>query len=196
MKNPIIITITTLIACSLLLASCSQELIEPSSAGEILSRATTPGTPSETNPTLLTDWENCRFIVLSNVTANGENEKIDAPWVDGSSSNLDEDFRKDIKKKDGWIMLFHTFCESNTSIDLRYLFFYNRYSGYLKIFSYVPTTPVSTKSIWKVCSDTKGLPLSIFSDYERFSNTLTEIADSTIYAQDFDNVKKWSKHRH
>lgn len=183
-----IIKIAATIACSLLLASCSQELIEPSSTGEILSRATTPGTPSETNPTLLTNWENCRTIVLSNVAANGENLSVGVPWVDGTPTRLDKDFRTDVKKKDGWIMLFHTFCKTNLDTDIGYLFFYNRYSGYVKVFSYNPSVTSGTKSIWRLESNSKQTPSTIFNENEYFSNKLDDSVNATIWAQDYDNV--------
>lgn len=187
MRNHII-KITATIACSLLLASCSQELIEPSSEGEILSRATTPGEISETNPTLLTDWENCRSIVLSEVAANGENLTIEAPWISGSNSSLDEKFRTDIKKQDGWIMLFHTFCKTNHDINLGYMFFYNRFSGYVKVFSYNPNVVPSTKSVWRLQTNLNRTPSAIFNENEYFSHPLDDTNEPTIWAQDYDNV--------
>lgn len=58
------------------------------------------GNESKTNPFLLNDWENVNEIVLN----TSGNHKVSAPWATGTSSSLDVDFRKDIKKEDGWVM--------------------------------------------------------------------------------------------
>lgn len=59
---------------------------------------------SISNPDLIDNWENIDEILL-----NTSGEAVTAPWCDGATTHLPSDFRKDIKKKDGWRILFHTF---------------------------------------------------------------------------------------
>lgn len=88
------------------------------------------GNESKTNPFLLNDWENVNEIVLN----TSGNHKVSAPWATGTSSSLDVDFRKDIKKEDGWVMLFHTFKKKGLDEKQNYMCFYNRFTGFLKFF--------------------------------------------------------------
>lgn len=92
--------------------------------------------PSSSNPDLLTNWENLEEIVLNTEKPTGGGYKVDVPWTDGISSNLSESFRKNIKKEDGWKMLFHTFKEVGLNKGLNYMCFYNQFIGCIKVFYY------------------------------------------------------------
>lgn len=93
---------------------CSDDHVELLDNNGPLSRSITPTEESETNPTLLTDWENCENVVL-----NKDGIIATLPWGDGTTSlGLDSKFCKDIKSADGWSMLFHTFCKQNKDIGL------------------------------------------------------------------------------
>lgn len=85
---------------------------------------------STTNPDLINDWEHQEKITLSN------GELISLPWTSGTSISSSEDFVTDIKKEDGWIMLFHTFKELNSDRYQNYMFFYNNLTGFIKVFYY------------------------------------------------------------
>ena len=80
-----------------------------------------------------TDWENMTNIQLS------ANENIYFPWANnGSDSNMPYSFVMDIKKEDGWKMLFHSFTPEAES-NIRYMALYNQRTGFLKVFHYLPT---------------------------------------------------------
>ena len=84
-----------------------------------------------------TDWENMTNIQLS------ANENIYFPWANnGSDSNMPYSFVMDIKKEDGWKMLFHSFTPEAES-NIRYMALYNQRTGFLKVFHYLPTNVFS-----------------------------------------------------
>lgn len=91
---------------------------------------------SSSNPTLLNDWENVERIKLNTIGSNGIDKTVTAPWVSSTSSTLDYTFRHDIKKEDGWVMLFHTFKEIGLDEKQNYMLFYNQFTGYIKVFYY------------------------------------------------------------
>lgn len=79
--------------------------------------------------TFESDWENLNTITT-------DHGAFDLPWSQEiSDSNLPADFVYDIKKEDGWKMLFHTF----NSVDDKknYMAFYNQRTGLLKVFYYL-----------------------------------------------------------
>lgn len=90
---------------------------------------------STSNPDLISNWENLSEIVL-NTEKITSGTSVTTPWADGSSSPLSESFRKDIKKADGWKMLFHTFKRTGLDPRQNYMCFYNQYTGFIKIFYY------------------------------------------------------------
>jgi hypothetical protein len=98
------------IVLSLLLSSitfsCSDKDVQISkeTTSSSLTRALSANYSSISNPTLHRNWENVDTIYL-----NGGGQ-IDAPWIvkEGNSMNIPENYRTDIKKEDGWIMLSHT----------------------------------------------------------------------------------------
>lgn len=91
---------------------------------------------SLSNPNLLENWENVETIKLNSIGSNGIDKTVTAPWVTSTSSNLDYSFRKDIKKEDGWVMLFHTFKQIGLDEKQNYILFYNQFTGYVKVFYY------------------------------------------------------------
>lgn len=132
------------------LASCSDEVptTEAEQPYKIGSRAIVDSNnhTSTTNPDLLTNWENVDYININN--ANNIINRITPPWKSGSSSALPAWFSHDIKKEDGWTMLFHTFKDEDTDHDLSYMFFYNIFSGIIKVFYYYDGTAIATNSQW------------------------------------------------
>lgn len=103
---------------------------------------------SLSNPTLLTDWENVEEIVLNKTVGNNP-VMVTAPWGNGVTSLLPETFRHDIKKEDGWTMLFHTFKNGNSDDGQSYMFFYNLFTGVVKVFYYYDNDVNATNTQWK-----------------------------------------------
>ena len=120
--------IFTFIIC-LLLSSCNKSLFEETEKMSVGSRGVIED-DSTTNPNLISDWENVDKIVISN------GNTIVAPWASGASISSNQDFAKDVLKKDGWVMLFHTFKELSSYPQLNYMFLYNKLTGFLKVFYY------------------------------------------------------------
>lgn len=73
----------------------------------------TETTASVSNPGLISNWENVTQIVMNKVGNGGSDILVTVPWADGASTKLSADFCKDIKKADGWMMLFHTFKQKD-----------------------------------------------------------------------------------
>lgn len=91
---------------------------------------------SISNPDLIYNWENIDRITINTIGADLTSKKVTPPWSDGTSSPLSEIFRKDIKKEDGWKMLFHTFKEVGLDEKQNYICFYNQFTGVIKVFYY------------------------------------------------------------
>ena len=85
------------------------------------------------------NWEN-----IANITLPG-NEYIIFPWANNSDSNMPYTFVMDIKKEDGWKMLFHTFTPEAES-NMRYIALYNQRTGFLKILYYLKTDAFANNS--------------------------------------------------
>lgn len=124
------------------------------SKGITLTRALSANETSVSNPTLHDNWENVATIKL-----NGGGE-IDAPWIvkAGNSMNIPENYRTDIKKEDGWIMLSHTLL-SESSLEPNYILLYNTYRGILKGFYYNRENIKNQSFIWVMEANS---PTSIF----------------------------------
>lgn len=132
----------TFFVASMLLAtlfSCNNNVdINDETTCNIKTRAIVTGNnTSISNPNLLNDWENVDTIVINTLGTDTNNKRVTTPWhKEGSSSSLSENFRKDIKKVDGWKMLFHTFKSVGLDEKQNYMCFYNIFTGYIKVFYY------------------------------------------------------------
>ena len=122
-----------LIFCMLagiLFASCMDDPLEspPAVVDKPMSRFIVTNNESETNPDLISDWENQETITIMDTAK--DKVIVDAPWVDqGASTSMPGEFRRNIKKKDGWIMLFHTFKLKTGTNSQNYMCFYNLFTG-------------------------------------------------------------------
>ena len=98
---------------------------------------------------MLTDWENVEEIVLN------EGSKVLSPWkMNFPGTTLPYSFCVDVKKEDGWVMLFHTMREVNLQPGQNYMCFYNRLTGFIKIFYCFEGDPSSTENLhWFVKTD-------------------------------------------
>ncbi|MBD5233126.1 MAG: hypothetical protein HDS65_02990 [Bacteroidales bacterium] len=166
--------------------ACNSAEIEPQLPEDVAaSRATTPPNQSETNPTLLTDWENCEYIVMYN--PSGSKIEATVPWKSGTSTWLNGDFARDIKREDGWTMLFHTFCSQYRDPRQTYMCFYNKFSGFVKVFYYSFAEDNGKHSVWNIGADDKASPQPLFADNEHFSSTINDEKNYTVWSITVDN---------
>lgn len=164
-------TLATLI---LTMTSCSddQMLEAPNNTVEPpMSRAIVGmGNVSTSNPNLISDWENQEMITLNTLNAALQGEKVTAPWANGCMTELLQDFRKDIRKADGWKMLFHTFNKAGGDKNLNYMFFYNIFTGIIKVFYYYEGDTGGSTLQWDIHSDKfkdeKNLEFEHFSFFD------------------------------
>lgn len=125
-----------------------------------------PSRVSISNPDLLDNWENVEIIVMNTIGNFNIQKKVTAPWGDGVSTQLPEDFRKDIKREDGWKMLFHTFKEVGLDEKQNYICFYNMFTGYLKFFYYYEGEQKSQGTQWYMrTSNGQNAKLFNLTDY-------------------------------
>lgn len=181
-----------LLAAAIVFTACSDSAIMPATLDfDGGSRGIVPEEPSKANPTLLTDWENCSRIYLNEVGNTGHPISVTPPWQDGSTTALNSDFRTDIKKTDGWIMLFHTFTYADDDPALNYMCFYNQFSGYVKIFYYSSQYNFATNSVWRVTSGTNSaknpIPRALFCDSEYFSQPINGDNNLSVWSITAEN---------
>lgn len=177
-----------MLALLLSTAQCSEEPIEFHEYYGHGSRSIAPEDTSETNPNLLTDWENCKTVKLNETAPNGENLVVTLPWRNGANTSLNSNFCNDIKAADGWSMLFHTFCKSNHDVDLSYMCFYNKFTGFLKVFYYSRTKDTGTSTIWNLSSADSSTPQSLFADLEYFSQPIEGEKTYSVWSATADNM--------
>lgn len=144
---------------------------------------------STTNPTLMTDWENVNEITLYN------GDKVDAPWVQGTTLTSTPEFATDIKKEDGWVMLYHTFKELNTYPNVNYIALYNRLTGFLKFFYYQESHLSNNNGGMWYYQTSSGIPTALFNlnNYVALpndaSNKYNFVATSNISTSPTDGFK-------
>lgn len=114
--------------------------------------------------TFETDWENKNSVT----TAIGNT--IILPWASISSdANIPNGLALDIKKEDGWQLLFHTFQGIDVGArDRNYMAFHNLRTGVLKVFYYLIDKPQSNNGgAWGIS----------FTVPQKLLNMTSEIAD-------------------
>ena len=181
---------TIIILSTIIMAACSVEEeitfnmnnSSPTSRSSITDESTT-------NPTLMTDWENVNQIVLYNGSV------IDAPWVQGTTLSSTSEFATDIKKEDGWVMLYHTFKALNTYPNVNYIALYNRLTGFLKFFYYQESYISNNNGGMWYYQTSNGMPTSLFNlnNYVALpndaSNKYNFVATSNISTTPTDGFK-------
>lgn len=188
-----ILSLLLLLTLALASVQCSDNIVETMEPDGPLGRGIAPVDKSETNPTLLTDWENCKTVKLNELGPNGQNLEAALPWQYGVKTSLNSNFCHDIKAADGWYMLFHTFCKDNVDVDLSYMCFYNKFTGYMKIFYYTNVKDAGTSTIWSISSADNQTPQPIFADLEYFSQPLEGDNTYSILSATADNMIPGSK---
>lgn len=178
----------TLSALALASVQCSNDRMEELEPDEPTSRSIYPIDESETNPDLLTNWESCTTVKLNELGPNGKNKEVTLPWRNGAPTSLNSKFCEDIKSADGWSMIFHTFCKSNTDVGLSYMCFYNKFTGYLKVFYCSPESEKGTKTLWHLSSADGHTPQPLFSDLEFFSQPIEGDDNYTVWSATANNM--------
>lgn len=182
------------ILLSLVLLSCSENISELANTKcqaslnqEIQTRATVDiHNQSMTNPMLLNDWENVQTISLN----TSGNHNVTAPWANGTASSLSESFRKDIKKEDGWVMLFHTFKQKGLDEKQNYMCFYNQFTGYLKFFYYYEGDRDSQGTQWYIkTADGTNSRIFNFTDYLAAGDTSCDI-NMVVFSNQIGDLAK------
>ncbi len=86
---------------------------------------------AESNPSFLTDWQNCDTVYLEGIAHSQY-----TPWYGPSNSDIGDQVRFDVQKEAGWEMAFCQLNDNNNK-NARMFGLYNRYTGILRVFSYV-----------------------------------------------------------
>jgi hypothetical protein len=181
---------TIIILSAIIMAACSTEEnitsymdnSPPASRSSITDDSTT-------NPTLMTDWENVNKIVLYN------GNMVDAPWAQGTTLSSTPEFATDIKKEDGWVMLYHTFKALNTYPNANYIALYNRLTGFLKFFYYQESGISNNNGGMWYYQTSSGMPTSLFNlnKYvalpDNASNKYNFVATSNISTTPIDGFR-------
>lgn len=160
--------------------SCEDEVIKPSLSASPSTRAlVVDSNESLSNPDLIDDWENLSTITLNDPLSGGMLHYVSTPWSDGNPSSLSEHFRYDIKKEDGWQMLFHTFKEVGLDIGLNYICFYNHFTGYFKIFYYYDGNN-STQGVQWYIKTSGGRKIKMFDAPSYLANPDSKVASNDM----------------
>lgn len=142
-----------LVVLSFTLWSCSDNPLESlevdTPQAMSTSRSTSEPGVSITNPDLITDWENQDIIYINRMQPNCQPTPVLAPWAENySTESLSDEFCKNVKKENGWMMLFHTFEEAGFNENLSYMFLYNLFTGVMKVFYYSESSVTAANFQW------------------------------------------------
>lgn len=203
-KIPLLVSMVLLL---FLAVACTEEelLIESSETTSLRSRAEVSyDNDSETNPDLFDDWENVSMIELNSTSGAIKGNAVSAPWAGGSSTALSEGFCKDVKKADGWVMLFHTLKKKGFDNYKNYICLYNKFTGVIKVFYYNELGDFGSSLTYWNMSSTKPLRLmdapSHFTkpnDAAPSNSSLSftnevNTADEGIYVNNHGLIKAWN----
>ena len=90
-------------------------------------------------------WRKQQIIYIYDATGpeianNYRFSKVSLPWAKGvTSSNLPLDFCKDVTPENGWELVMN-YCGNTAEPNANYMALYNRFTGALRFFVYVPQT--------------------------------------------------------
>lgn len=136
---------------------------------------------SVSNPNLFDNWENVSEVVLNTIGTDVTDNSVYLPWIDGAGTSLSENFRKDIKKENGWKMLFHTFKKVGVGSKINYICLYNQFTGYLKVFYFYEGDNTSQGTQW-FFKTSGGQSVRLLGEGEYLSKPADEAADNnTLY---------------
>lgn len=110
--------------------------------------------------------------------------KVNMPWRN-SVTNLPDGFCDNITPENGWEWVYNL-CGSRTTTNLNYFFLYNKYTGTLRVFYYMPKmTQVGNDHAWKV---SLGNEIALHSLWGYALPSTATIKDRSAIAQTATNV--------
>lgn len=119
------------IVAAMSISSCSKDVLVD---GEEEFHGFTINSNSNVNEKFLTDWENVQEVVV-NTTNNIKTTAT--PWSkEASISVLPDEICNDVKKKDGWEMVFSSLGNPNVK-DANYFALYNKNLGIMRVFCFI-----------------------------------------------------------
>lgn len=131
-------------------------------------------------------WEAWDFIALKN------GNQVETPWNNVSTTSaVPHDILQDIKYEDGWDLIFYRIEEGEGSVrNSPHLVFHNRYTGILKVFSYLSQEAFfpNNHGIWQIDTTERT---SIFAFQNEIISKISEPQDNTYYVS---NITKNSTH--
>lgn len=152
----------------------------------------TPGKNTQTP--YLFDWETADYMPAPNGTS------ILVPWANNANQSFPLSYATDIKKADGWELVYNTFSPTEI-VNPPFFVLYNRYRGVLRGYFYLaPTTPIPSSNVsHSLIQTTAGSDAPIlsysgseFADLSVSNNTSTLVqpykttATGTWYAAEFE----------
>lgn len=164
------------VSVAAILYACDDKNIIPDDDCLAMTRVVVNNTNvSISNPYLLENWEKVDRIILNTLGA----KEVTVPWGSGSSSSLPETFRKDIKKEDGWKMIFHTFKKVGLDEKQNYICFYNQFTGYLKFFYFYEGDKGNQGTQWFIMTS-EGQKVKLLEEPTYLAKINTESATNDI----------------
>lgn len=123
---------------------------------------------SRTLSSFETNWEEYNSYQLISGTT------VYLPWTSlnnpsqSTSANFDSTLAFDVKKEDGWVLLFHTLLGSgNIESNKNYIFLYNQRTGFLKVFYYFENSLIPNNTgFWEI----------FFSGAQKWLNTQAAVS--------------------
>lgn len=145
---------------------------------------------SITNPTLLTDWENLTTVVLNSSTPT-DIKRATLPWCSGATTLIPSSIKNDIKKEDGWVMLFHTFKNYGEDEKSNYIVLYNQFRSLLKVLYYLNEIPYPNNNfIWSMQTDNSSNS-SIFDSLFPLSASNTAATNNNIVVTNLSDTPSY-----
>jgi hypothetical protein len=140
------------------------------------------------------DWETGDYMPTPSGTT------ILRPWASGSNQSFPKIYATDIKKSDGWELVFNTFSTTQF-VQPAYFVLYNRYRGVLRAYFYLtPSTPIPSSYVSHTLiqtnssspahvltySGSSAADLSVVTNEANLTQAFRTTATGTWYAEEFD----------
>lgn len=173
-----------LLSLVIILCSCNDNALLPNATGLThcdQENLTLDGTypyaqGCQTKSSSVPNWEKWEKVRLSSGAI--ATDSVAVPWANAIiSSNIPSQVRRDIKAENGWMLLKYT-VNGNWGVNNNYMFFYNRYTGILKVFYYLNNGTVqSNYGIWHLHID---VPQKLFA----FTKEIADPIEGIYQTQD------------
>lgn len=125
---------------------------------------------AKTRGLVIPKWESWEKVRLSSGVIGLDSVAV--PWsTTFSNTVIPTQVRKDIKSENGWMLLKYT-VNGNWGKNNSYMFFYNKYTGVLKVFYYCESNTPSSTGIWHLRID---VPQKLFSFIDELADPINGI---------------------